>query len=113
MSENFKYFSSVFGKVVPRFGTDVYIGCKRTNTGFEWDEKKVVCIPESEIVRYHREYTRVIKEGSIVKRTKTDYDASIGRVSSKEEDTAKSAADSELETDDKTKTVKKKSGGKK
>ncbi len=75
----FKYFSCVKGKVVPRFGTASYIGARRTHDGFEFDEEKVVAIPEDEVTRYGREYRnalRVSHGGPCLKeRTKAEFGA--------------------------------------
>jgi hypothetical protein len=69
----FEYYSSVEGHVVPRYGTDVYIGAKRVPGGWDWNTDAVVPIPEREYTLYGREYARGVKEGGIIKRTEADY----------------------------------------
>ena len=39
---DFKYFSSVQGRAVQRYGTDSYIGATKTPKGFVWDVDRVV-----------------------------------------------------------------------
>lgn len=85
MTIELKYFSSVFGKAVPRFGTDGWIGAIRKKDGFIWDESEITAVPMTEYRRYLREYTRVLKEGSILERTKKDRDGWISETESKYE----------------------------
>lgn len=72
MANEFKYYSSVYGRVVPRFGTSSYIGAVMGKDGFEWDEVKIVAIPMTEFARYRKEYTKNVKNGSIMERTLKD-----------------------------------------
>ena len=91
----YRYFSSVQGHIVPRFGAQgQYIGAKLIPSGEEvarsllgpsgqgsflwgWDTTKVVRISEKEFVLYGREYTRALKSGALVQRTAKDYDKYI------------------------------------
>lgn len=75
MNIDFQYFSCVKGHVVPRYGTDVYIGVNRTAGGWEWDEDRVVAIPVTECAQYKREYLRAVREGSLIQREKKDHTA--------------------------------------
>lgn len=99
MNIKFKYFSCKSGHAVPRFGTDVFIGAIKQSGGFIWDEDKIAAIPESEVLRYKREYDRAIRDGSLISRTQVDYDKYIGSVRTVEEDTAEPAEDSEDKPD--------------
>lgn len=72
-----KYFSSVKGHAVSRYGTREFIGATRGKDGHVWDTDAVTAIPEAEYYRYLREYTRAIKSKSLKKRTKADYDKAI------------------------------------
>ena len=70
----YRYFSSVKGHAVPRWGSEGFIGLKRTPNGWKWDERRVVRIPILEADRYHREYADAIKTGSLLERTEKDFD---------------------------------------
>jgi hypothetical protein len=72
----FRYFRSVEGKVVPRYGTATYIGAQRDQKmGWVWDTSAVVRIPEYEVERFAREYRRALAEGAIIECARADYDA--------------------------------------
>ena len=62
---NFRHFSSVEGHVVPRWGTDTFIGVTRAPGGWKWNTGKMVKIPADECRRYLREYNRALKDGSL------------------------------------------------
>jgi len=72
----FRYFRSVEGKVVPRYGTAIFIGVKRDKVqGWVWNTDLVVRIPESETTRYLREYRRALEDGSMTECARVDYEA--------------------------------------
>jgi hypothetical protein len=70
----FRYFRSVEGKVVGRFGKDSYIGVRRTKEGWDWNTEDVFAIPTEECRRYVREYKRALKSGALIEVTKKDFD---------------------------------------
>jgi hypothetical protein len=83
----FRYFKSVEGMVVPRYGTATFIGVKRDKTvGWVWDTARVVRIPESETVRYMKEYRRALADGAMVECLRADYDAQNAEVHEVHED---------------------------
>jgi hypothetical protein len=63
--------------------------------GHVWDESEVVAIPEIDTIRYFREYKRVVKEGSLIERTKEDYDSWVKVQESKSRGEAEPADSSE------------------
>jgi hypothetical protein len=72
------YVSSVEGRHVQRYGSETMIGAviDRSVEGLvRWDTEKVVAIPEAEYQAYRAEYERLIREGSLVRRTAADFDA--------------------------------------
>lgn len=74
----FIYVSSVVGSLVPRYSTlrnpvIQYIGAVRTGKTIAWFPQKVVAIPESEWVRYRREYRQELANGTLKARTEVDY----------------------------------------
>jgi hypothetical protein len=77
----FRFFRSVEGKVVPRYGTATFIGVQRDNKiGWIWDTTSVIRVPEYEVNRYMREYRRALSDGSLVECCKADYDAQEANV---------------------------------
>lgn len=71
----FRYFKSVEGHIVPRYGTQTYIGARIDKAeGWVWTED-VKRIPTTEVTRYLREYNRALKDGAIVEVKRSDYDA--------------------------------------
>ena len=70
----FKYFSPVPGHVVPRFGTQSYLGAKRIEGKWTWFEDRVIRIPVVEHSRYLREYTNAVRNGALKERTEKDFD---------------------------------------
>ena len=60
-----RYFKSIHGKVVPRFGTERFIGCKHNGKDWEWSDK-LVSIPASECDAYLVEYKRAIKTKTLI-----------------------------------------------
>jgi hypothetical protein len=98
MEIKFKYFSCKAGHAVARFGTNSFVGSIRTKSGFKWNEAQVVAIPESEIIRYGREYKRVIKDGALIPRTEIDYKSWI-KIQENKENKAKPADDSKVKPD--------------
>lgn len=69
--EEYKYVKSKEGRVVPRYGTGTLIGCKRkrpdknTKSGHIWSTD-IVRIPMAEWIRYIKEYTRAVKDKSLI-----------------------------------------------
>jgi hypothetical protein len=74
-ADNFRYFSSVEGRAVQRFGSKGFVGAKRTIDGHEWDVNCIVAISLGELARYGREYGRALAEGSLVERTAKEFAA--------------------------------------
>ncbi len=73
----YRYFSSVKGHVVQRYGTGVHVGVVRAAGGWEWDEDEVVAIPETECCKYEREYQNAVRHKALQKRSQDDYDAYV------------------------------------
>jgi len=73
MSGEFKYIKSQHGFVVKRYGTNTYIGCTKTKTGFEWTDN-IVRIPLAEWTRYIKEYSRSLNDGSLVESSEKEFD---------------------------------------
>jgi len=71
----FRYFSPVAGRVVPRFGTDSFIGASRGPKGFTVNSHVVVAVPAAEVARYPKEYRNCLTRGDLVSRTKSDFEA--------------------------------------
>jgi len=76
-NEDYRYFSCVEGHVVARFGSgQLFIGVQRDpEHGWVWDPQAVVAIPKTQMIRYHREYSRALREGALIERTREEYDA--------------------------------------
>ena len=89
----YRYFSSVEGHIVPRYGAmGQYIGAKLVPSGekseyrsllgpsglgsfsWDWDTDKVIRIALNDCVKYGREYSRALASGSIIERKERDYD---------------------------------------
>lgn len=70
----YRYFSSVEGHVVGRFGSTSFIGVRRGPDGWVWVTDDVYRIPIIEINRYVREYKRALADGSLKEVTKADFD---------------------------------------
>lgn len=77
------YVSSVQGHLVSRPGSPtVLIGAARDirePSKIVWNTEQVVRIPESEHRAFLREYTRALRGGALVKRSKADFDAWVKR----------------------------------
>jgi hypothetical protein len=72
----FRYFKSVEGRVVPRYGTTTFIGVQRDQkVGWVWDTSAITRVPEYETTRYGKEYRRALSDGSMVECSKADFDA--------------------------------------
>jgi hypothetical protein len=71
------YVSPVAGHTVRRFGAppNTYIGAKRVGKQMEWDEWKIVPIPENEARKYRAEYEGAITDGALKRRTADEYKA--------------------------------------
>ena len=79
------YVSSVAGAAVARFslvtrraGLGEMIGATRSRedpTRIVWDEEAITLIPGAEYQRYLREYNRALREKSLRRRTKAEFDA--------------------------------------
>jgi len=74
---SFRYYSPVEGRVVPRFGTQTFIGASRSPSGFVINTVAVIAIPESEVAKFPKEYRNAISRGDLVAKTKADHDAFI------------------------------------
>ena len=83
----FRYFKSVDGRAVPRFGQRSYIGCRRGPDGFVWIDR-AVSIPTLEVVKYLREYNRALADGSLVEVSKEQYDKEQADITAAEQATA-------------------------
>lgn len=77
------YVSSVEGHLVTRHGTGLYIGAERdakAEGGLVFNPELVVQIPEAEARAYSREYGRALRDGSLVQRSKADFDAQLAKL---------------------------------
>ena len=93
----FKYLSSVKGRLVPRFPTmqqpvTTFIGATRKGKVITWNEEAVAAVPLQEFQKYRREYKRRIADGSLKERTEQDFKAWQEKQKKASED-AKKAAD--------------------
>ena len=96
-----RYFSAKADRLVTRYGTNTYIGASVTAKAGEKpvitsNEKVVVAISDAEFAKYGREYLRLEREGSLIKRTQADFDAmqkAEAEASKKEADALKAQAD--------------------
>ena len=71
----FRYFRSVEGMVVPRYGTATFIGVQRDQKqGWIWDTSTIIRVPEYETTRYLKEYRRALADGALVECTRQDFD---------------------------------------
>ena len=78
------YFSSVQGRVVARFGTGAFIGCKKevkrnkqgaiTGRKWVWDTDRVVAIPKIEAVGNLKSYMGAVRRKDLVARTAADHE---------------------------------------
>jgi hypothetical protein len=89
------YVSPVKGRTVPRFGAPVgtYIGARRVGKQLEWDEEKIVPIPENEYRRFRAEYDGATAEGALKKHSADEYKAAQEALKKKREEVAKAAQD--------------------
>lgn len=62
-----RQFFSVPGLVVPRYGTEEFVGARRTGAGFVWSPDPVG-ISDEELQRYVREYGQALGRGEIRER---------------------------------------------
>ena len=71
------YVSPVKGFTVRRFGAppNTYIGAKRVGKQMEWDEEKIVPIPQNEARKYGAEYAGAFASGALKRRTADEYKA--------------------------------------
>lgn len=79
MSQKMHYFRSIQGHACRRFGSEAFIGCTRGPKGFTWNTDAVVAIPESEMLRYRKDYNSYIRHGDLKRATKSDYDKWIAK----------------------------------
>lgn len=72
----FRYFRSIEGMVVPRYGTATFIGVQRDQKqGWIWDTNAIIRVPEYETTRYGKEYRRALADGALVECSKAEFDA--------------------------------------
>jgi len=74
------YVSAVRGHLVSRPGSSVLIGAARDPrepSQITWDTEAVVRIPEAECRAFQREYARALRGGSLTRRSKEDFEASV------------------------------------
>jgi hypothetical protein len=85
------YVSPVAGHTVRRFGAppNTYIGAKRVGKQMEWDEWKIVPIPENEARKYRAEYEGAITDGALKRRTADEYKAQQEDLPKKREEARK------------------------
>lgn len=70
------FVSAVEGQPVRRYGTPSMIGAERTVAApnvITYDTALVVAIPVEESDRYLREYTRALRDGSLIQRTAEEW----------------------------------------
>jgi len=75
MTIEFKYFSAEPGRAVARFGTGSHIGATKTPKGFVINSELVARVPETEVLKFSKEYRQAVVNGDLRERTKEDYDA--------------------------------------
>jgi hypothetical protein len=88
------YVTPVKGRTVPRFGAPAgtYIGARRVGKQLEWDEERVVPIPENEYRRFRAEYDGAIADGALKKRSAADFEASQKALPARRKEAAEKAA---------------------
>jgi hypothetical protein len=94
------YVTPVKGRTVPRFGAPAgtYIGARRVGKQLEWDEERVVPIPENEYRRFRAEYSGAIADGALKKRTAADFEASQQALPARRKAAAEKAAAQNADT---------------
>lgn len=96
----FRYFSSVKGAAVPRFGSTSFIGAARTPRGFAWNLDAVVAVPVEEVNRYLREYNRVLRSDALRERKVVDFEQWQAKQAAEDKATeAKAAAATEAKAE--------------
>jgi hypothetical protein len=109
------YVSSVDGHLVSRPGSSVLIGATRDirePTKVTWDTHHVVKIPEAEVQAYRREYDRALRDKSLQRRDKAEFDAQVKREEAQAEKEAAERAKAEADAKAKADAEAKKSGKK-
>jgi hypothetical protein len=88
------YVTPVKGRTVSRFGAPVgtYIGARRVGKQLEWDEERIVPIPENEYRRFRGEYDGAIADGALKKHTADEYKASQEALRARRKEAAEQAA---------------------
>jgi hypothetical protein len=71
-----KFFASVPGFLVTRYGTGLPIGATIGKQGVEWNDE-VTAIPDDEAARYVREYAQHVAGGELRACTLSEYDTFI------------------------------------
>jgi hypothetical protein len=69
------FVSCIEGKPVTRFGSRTFIGAEREGDSnvIHWFPDRVIAIPASEHDRFRKEYDRVLRDGDLRVRTKSDW----------------------------------------
>lgn len=76
-----KYFSCVEGAAVTRYGTDRFIGARRTaDKGMVFFPERVIAIPDDEAKKYVREYRNAVRNRVLVVRTEDDFNAAEKKI---------------------------------
>lgn len=102
----YRYFSIVEPHVVRRYGTGVFIGCKRVSSGWEWFPDRIVRIPVEECKKFRKEYFNAIRWGALVEHDKGDFDKYQAALEQASSNNAKTSE----KTRKKSKTVSDKGG---
>lgn len=91
MTEEYKYYRSVEGAVVQRYGQQTYIGVRRGGNQHQWSDK-IVRLPMTEFTRFQREYTRAVKAGSLIELNSNAYIAQQKKIEAEEKKLAEATA---------------------
>jgi|SRR6187551_177323 len=70
------FVSCVEGSLVTRYGTRTFIGAERRTLEpnvVDYHPEQIVAIPHDEFRKYRREYTRALRDGSLVQRTADEW----------------------------------------
>ena len=72
-----RFFSSVEGRSVTRFGSGVLLGCTVKDGVTEWNTKQVVALTAREWALYGPTYLKHLRAEDIAERTLADYQAQL------------------------------------
>jgi len=102
--DGMKFFSSVIGRPVARWGTGTMIGARidaslPDGPGIVYDVDAVVAIPLAEFKRHEREYRKAIACKELVERTRSQHDTYVKAQAKAADDEAKTRLVTRVEND--------------